>query len=67
MFFTIYRLTAFVIKSFAQASNLNLILIDPNVVEKAVRFITRGHQTPAGNFVNTGEIHHKAMQVNYIT
>ena len=51
------------IKSFAQAYRLNLILIDEKVIEKAVRFIQK-HHTPDGKFGNTGIVSHKAMQVN---
>lgn len=37
-----------------------MVFIDPNVVEKAVRYIVR-NQAPDGSFANTGIVSHKAM------
>lgn len=54
-------LTSFVAKSFAQAHKLNLVYIDPAVIQRAVQFILN-YQQPDGSFINTGVVHHKAMQ-----
>jgi CD109 antigen len=59
-FFSIFRLTAFVLKSFAEASEFTYI--DPAVIEKGVRFILE-HQKTDGSFNSTGFVHNKAMQV----
>ena len=55
-------MTAFVVKSFAQAHKLNLIFIDNNVVEKAVKFIL-DNQLPTGAFNNVGVVSNKGLQV----
>ncbi|XP_060591789.1 CD109 antigen-like isoform X2 [Ruditapes philippinarum] len=52
-------LTAFVLKSFAEASEFTYI--DPAVIEKGVRFILE-HQKTDGSFNSTGFVHNKAMQ-----
>ncbi|XP_060566096.1 CD109 antigen-like isoform X2 [Ruditapes philippinarum] len=54
-------LTAFVVKSFAQAHKLDLIFIDNNVVERAVKFIL-DHQYPDGTLNNIGIVRHKGLQ-----
>ena len=64
----ICRLTAFVMKSFAQAQSLsltiqNLITIDPNVVDQGVRYII-DNQNQEGSFMEKGFVFHKRMQVN---
>ena len=56
----LFRLTAFVIKSFAQASKLNMTTIDVNVVDRAANFILNS-QAPNGDFMDLGNIIHKAM------
>ncbi|XP_045203101.2 alpha-2-macroglobulin-like isoform X2 [Mercenaria mercenaria] len=54
-------LTAFVIKSFAQAHSLGIVLIDNKVVERAVRFIMK-NQNPDGTINNVGILSHRALQ-----
>jgi len=57
-----YRLTAFVVKSFAQASDA--ITIDEDTVINAVRWLVK-QQTEMGNYREPGKVLHKAMQVHY--
>ncbi|KAK3612489.1 hypothetical protein CHS0354_024459 [Potamilus streckersoni] len=52
-------LTAFVGKSFAQATDL--IFIDPRVIEKLVKYIIK-QQSDDGLFNITGIVHHRAIQ-----
>ncbi|XP_045204827.2 CD109 antigen-like [Mercenaria mercenaria] len=52
-------LTAFVLKSFAEASEFTYI--DPAVVENGVKFILK-NQNKDGSFNTTGFVHNKAMQ-----
>ena len=54
------RLTAFVLKSFAQASDY--IFIDTNVIEKAAMMMI-SKQNQDGSFNNTGTVIMKSMQV----
>lgn len=56
------RLTAFVMKSFAQAVQLNLIMIDSNVMDSGVNYIIN-NQNVKGNFKNTGVVFHRRLQV----
>lgn len=64
VFFVFNRLTAFVLKSFAQAREF--IEIDNNVLAEAKRWILR-KQTKDGCFPSVGTLHHKAMKVNIIS
>jgi CD109 antigen len=52
-------LTAFVTKSFKQASSF--IFIDSTVIQNAIAFLN-SKQTPSGAFAEHGEVHHKDMQ-----
>lgn len=54
-------LTTFVVKSLAQAAGLDIIFLDPNVVEKSVNFIL-DKQNPDGTLNNVGIVSHKALQ-----
>lgn len=51
-------LTAFVLKSFAQAKDL--IYIDPDILDEAGAWIT-GHQNRDGSFESFGFVHHQEM------
>jgi len=55
-----YRLTAFVVKSFAQAAEFTFI--DIKVMTKAIKWLLN-QQTPSGAFNEPGIILHKEMQV----
>lgn len=55
-----FRLTAFVLKSFAQASDL--VYVDPHVVERGIVYIL-DHQNADGSFNSTGFVHNSNMQV----
>ena len=63
-----YRLTAFVAKSFAQASEAEKdtnVKIVPDVVEKAVRYMYLvENQQKDGYYLENGRVSHKRMQVN---
>jgi CD109 antigen len=52
-------LTAFVAKSFKQASSF--IFIDNTIIQNAIAFLN-SKQTQAGAFAEHGEVHHKDMQ-----
>lgn len=56
------RLTAFVVKSFSQASDF--ITIDENVVQKAVTWLV-SQQNENGTFREPGRVLHKEMQVRH--
>ena len=58
------RLTAFVLKSFAQAREF--IEIDNNILAEARRWILR-KQTGDGCFPSVGTLHNKAMKVSLIS
>ena len=58
----LHRLTAFVLKSFAQARDF--IEIDKKVMKDAKRWILR-KQTSDGCFPSVGTLHHKAMKVSF--
>jgi hypothetical protein len=58
-----YRLTAFVVKSFAQAAEFTFI--DIKVMTKAIKWLLK-QQTPSGVFNEPGIILHKEMQVTLI-
>lgn len=55
------RLTSFVLKSFAQASDH--IYIDTEVMKKAVLYII-SQQNQDGSFNNTGKVYSKSLQVS---
>uniref|UniRef100_A0A0K0DQ80 A2M domain-containing protein n=1 Tax=Angiostrongylus cantonensis TaxID=6313 RepID=A0A0K0DQ80_ANGCA len=52
-------LTAFVVRSFAQARSY--IFVDPSVLTKSIAFLN-GQQMETGAFAEHGEVHHKDMQ-----
>ncbi|VDM52932.1 unnamed protein product [Angiostrongylus costaricensis] len=52
-------LTAFVVRSFAQARSY--IFVDPSVLTKSIAFLN-GQQMETGAFAERGEVHHKDMQ-----
>ncbi|EPB70110.1 a-macroglobulin complement component [Ancylostoma ceylanicum] len=52
-------LTAFVVRSFAQARAY--IFVDPTVLTKSIAFLN-GQQMETGAFAEHGEVHHKDMQ-----
>ncbi|CAJ0594163.1 unnamed protein product [Cylicocyclus nassatus] len=52
-------LTAFVVRSFAQARSY--IFVDPTVLTKSIAFLN-GQQMETGAFAEHGEVHHKDMQ-----
>ncbi|KIH64670.1 a-macroglobulin complement component [Ancylostoma duodenale] len=52
-------LTAFVVRSFAQARAF--IFVDPTVLTKSIAFLN-GQQMETGAFAEHGEVHHKDMQ-----
>ncbi|KJH47840.1 a-macroglobulin complement component [Dictyocaulus viviparus] len=52
-------LTAFVVRSFAQARAY--IFVDPTVLTKSIAFLN-GQQMETGAFAEHGEVHHKNMQ-----
>ena len=60
-----FRLTAFVTKCFVQAAALgsDVITIEPNVVVRAVTWMTR-YQNADGSFWEPGHVIHQNMQVN---
>ena len=60
--FFLHRLTAFVLKSFAQARDF--IEIDRKVMADAKRWIL-GKQTKDGCFPSVGTLHNKAMKVSF--
>ena len=60
--FFLYRLTAFVLKSFAQARDF--IEIDKKVMADAKRWIL-GKQAKDGCFPSVGTLHNKAMKVSF--
>ncbi|XP_071165262.1 CD109 antigen-like [Mytilus edulis] len=53
-------LTAFVVKSFAQAADLTYI--DPNVIRRAVRFLVRNQNRTNGEYKEKGVVLNKGMQ-----
>lgn len=55
-----FRLTAFVLKSFAQAAESTYI--DPEVIRKAAYFLLR-RQSSSGEFKEYGTVYSKALQV----
>lgn len=55
-------LTAFVVKSFAQASPY--IYIDPAVVRSAINWLLNQFDTESGTFNEPGNVIHKEMQVS---
>lgn len=58
-----FRLTAFVVKSFAQASPF--ITIDEGAVLKAIDWMVL-YQNENGSFREPGRVLHKAMQVGFV-
>ena len=60
--FVLTRLTAFVVKSFAQASDFTYI--DINVMTRAIRWLL-DRQTQSGDFTEPGIVIQKEMQVLY--
>ncbi|CAC5405667.1 CD109 [Mytilus coruscus] len=53
-------LTAFVVKSFAQAALLTYI--DPNVMQQAIRFLTTNQDKQTGEYKEKGVVYQKSMQ-----
>ena len=60
-----YRLTAFVVKSFAQAKQY--IFIDDKLVLKALDWLVLQQDETIGTFKEPGKVLHKAMQVCVIS
>lgn len=56
-----FRLTAFILRVLSQVDQLNIINIDPQVMDRAVRYIL-DNQNLEGDFANTGKVIHPAMQ-----
>uniref|UniRef100_A0A914DPR9 Uncharacterized protein n=1 Tax=Acrobeloides nanus TaxID=290746 RepID=A0A914DPR9_9BILA len=53
-------LTAFVVRSFKQASQF--IFVDENILQKSIAFLNAQQQQENGAFAERGEVHHKDMQ-----
>lgn len=63
----LFRLTAFVLRSFSQAYSLNLkygniISIDKNIVLRSAKWMLT-QQNKNGSFTEYGKVFHKEMQV----
>ena len=58
----LFRLTAYVVRSFARAKHFVPDTVDNNVLNKAVLFILSS-QNADGSFNETGMVHHSEMQV----
>jgi hypothetical protein len=54
-------LTAFVVKSFAQAADFTYI--DPQVMKRSIRYLLKQQVKNTGEFTELGIVYHKAMQV----
>jgi len=60
-FYYLQRLTALVVKSFAEAKEL--VFIDPNVMRNAILWLTQRQNADNGTFNEPGRVIHKSMQV----